>query len=502
MEKKFLSLKISQLALDPLNPRFEQELSGELAALAEFIRDERLSKKLLRLIKHIAEHGMDPLSRLMVHPVDGKKFQADEGNRRTSALKLLNDPSQAQAIDVAFYRKLKRIVDNAKHIPEKVDCVLIQDDVERGVWLKVRHLGENEGVGTSPWGATENTRYAKRNGGNNRMEFSLNVIETLLARGNLDNLEKEILRDVPLTTLERMLGDPQVREALGVGRDGNKILLLVKGEKEVLKALKHLVIDIYDGEITARKINDRKQRADILESWPKGRKPGLHLEPIEPREIRADILHAELEVPNSIDSGEGVPGGNSQPDAPHHRGTVPDTTEEPGTTSPNGVLPRTSPNSEENRDFTAPPARSAPSPDQRKKLIPINLRLHIPDKKVNRIYIELKKLDVENFENAISVLLRVFLELSVDAFLAGAGLTPHENTKLKIKMGLVADEWERTNMSTANALKPWRNAASSNVLFSLNTLHSYVHSPHGIPNRRELLQTWDKMEHYFKLLWP
>lgn len=454
MERAFLTLKVSQLALDRHNPRLKDEATGEMTALAAIIK--QFGSDILGLAKHVAEYGLSPLERMMVHPLEDGKYLADEGNRRTAVLKLLNDPSIAEAIDPSFHGKLKRIIANAKHIPDEIDCVTVQSDQERRVWLKLRHLGKSGGEGVSPWGTPEQTRFAARNpeDGTHRMEFGLRVTELVLARCKLTDGERDAIQKLPLTTLERMLGDPAVRKAIGIARSATDILLLTKEEDKVLAALKEVVLDVANGTVTSRNMHNVEARQKAVTQWPAKRKPGLHGEPIAPVPLRPD--------------GPAVP-------------------TQPATPAP--VIP-------------AKVGRKAASPDQRSKLVPVSVNLNISDRKIHRVFVELKKLDVEGFENAVSVLLRVFLELSVDAYLDREKIPGHEHRKLRLKMEDVANHWEKNGKATDNELKPWRGSASTHVLFSLNTLHSYVHNRHGIPSRRELLQTWDKMEPYFKLLWP
>src|SRR5690606_29740542 len=52
----------------------------------------------------------------------------------------------------------------------------------------------------------------------------------------------------------------------------------------------------------------------------------------------------------------------------------------------------------------------------RKALIPSRLKLTIGQHRINRIYFELRKLDVEEFVNSVAVMFRVFIELSVDQY--------------------------------------------------------------------------------------
>ena len=62
-------------------------------------------------------------------------------------------------------------------------------------------------------------------------------------------------------------------------------------------------------------------------------------------------------------------------------------------------------------------------PTQRKTLIPNNCIIRISNPKANKIYDELKKIDVRSFVNCAAVTLRVFLELSVDTFIEKKRIT-------------------------------------------------------------------------------
>ena len=282
------------------------------------------------------------------------------------------------------------------------------------------------------------------------MEFGLKVLELLQARGGLTSEETEALKKIPITTLERMLGDPEVRKALGIIRSADGVVTTIADEEAVISALKSLALEIAKKEVQVGQMMGKEDRATLVDSWTEERKPGITGEPTE--------SHVISLTPEVI------------PSAP----------------------------------TPAPTKRYRPtSPDDRKILIPqalvLNLNAH---PKIKRIFIELKKLHIETFENAVSVLLRVFLELSVDTFLTSRSVTFQEHEKLKLKMEKVATYWETTRTLTSTKLKPWRRAAGSNHLFSLNVLHSYVHSTIAIPKKRELIRTWDEMEIYFKTLWP
>ncbi|GAI24887.1 unnamed protein product, partial [marine sediment metagenome] len=71
---------------------------------------------------------------------------------------------------------------------------------------------------------------------------------------------------------------------------------------------------------------------------------------------------------------------------------------------------------------SAPPSKkTAPSPKERKRLIPKSCVLKINNPKVDSIYRELQRIDVK-FKNAVAVTFRVFIELSLDCYIEANGL--------------------------------------------------------------------------------
>ncbi len=88
MAQKTVEVDIENLLLDELNPRFGKPLSQD-DMLARFAADTKTQK----LATHIAAHGTNPLDipAVVAAPKRGR-YVMKEGNRRLSALKLLNNP--------------------------------------------------------------------------------------------------------------------------------------------------------------------------------------------------------------------------------------------------------------------------------------------------------------------------------------------------------------------------------------------------------------------------
>jgi len=159
--------------------------------------------------------------------------------------------------------------------------------------------------------------------------------------------------------------------------------------------------------------------------------------------------------------------------------------------------------------------KSTPPSIARSRLIPKECVLSIGDKRLNNIYHELKNISVDDFPNAVSVLFRVFLELSVDYLILKENLSVSiKGSKrtgddalwgsLAAKIGSVSDFFEKRKIFNKRELTPIRASIQSRkslVEASIHTLHEYVHNHHFNPVSTDLKRTWDNYEKFIKVIW-
>lgn len=92
------TINISNLLLDLDNPRFPRIVESQREALNLMI--EIQSDKIELLASDIAKFGLDPSERLIVYKnelsEDPKSYTVAEGNRRLTALKLLQEPDLSE----------------------------------------------------------------------------------------------------------------------------------------------------------------------------------------------------------------------------------------------------------------------------------------------------------------------------------------------------------------------------------------------------------------------
>ena len=142
---EYKQVKIADLLLNTSNPRFNP-VKHQTETIQAMVEDQQ--GKLSTLAEHIIENGLNPTDIILVRP-QGKQWLVLEGNRRVTALKLVNEPdlvpSQYAKLKRDF-QKLNAVLDNS--LLENIPCVIINDEALANEWIRLKHTGENDGAGT------------------------------------------------------------------------------------------------------------------------------------------------------------------------------------------------------------------------------------------------------------------------------------------------------------------------------------------------------------------
>ncbi len=162
---EYRTLSLSQLKVNPQNPRYRNPQTGEAEAILALFKEikskpEMALRHMLNLIDDIVKHGTNPadLPIVVPDPDESDKYQVMEGNRRIASLKLLYFPELAAEVFQAEPRVLKRLEEFRKDFLaqfqeqyKKVLCVVFSTPKDANHWIYLRHTGENEGRGITPW---------------------------------------------------------------------------------------------------------------------------------------------------------------------------------------------------------------------------------------------------------------------------------------------------------------------------------------------------------------
>ena len=144
--------------------------------------------------------------------------------------------------------------------------------------------------------------------------------------------------------------------------------------------------------------------------------------------------------------------------------------------------------------------KSNPRSTDRKHLVEARSPVRPPVGRANDILWELKKIDIDKFTNAVSILLRVFLEMSVDQYVSKYGITIPPEAKLGARAQAVVNDMRRKKLvSDFKAINVAIGTPDS--LISIGTLHSYVHHHSFHPSPKELKVAWNRLEPFIATLW-
>ncbi len=202
---------VSGLLLDEANPRFEEQVDSQEAAITAVLKDA--PAKLVNLSRDIVRlNSLNPTELpIVIEGEDEGDLIVIEGNRRIAALKLLRNPELARtASDDLGYDLVGQFQEIARtgKGPGEVEVVKVEDRETARHWIELRHTGENEGVGVLRWEAWQANNYKRRRGSqSDRATLFCEAIETEFSNNEELLSLVAALRRLRITTLGRLLAD-------------------------------------------------------------------------------------------------------------------------------------------------------------------------------------------------------------------------------------------------------------------------------------------------------
>jgi hypothetical protein len=430
----------ADLLIDEENPRISQPNSGQHKALRALA--EHLGSKLQALAVDIVENGLDPSSLPIVMRVVGTpvRYVVLEGNRRLAALRALENPeSLVDAIGTHPLKELRRLSRQYHHNPIETVDCVIVDSRE-----DARHWIELRHTGENAGAGIVrwgSDESARFRARTGPPELHSQALDLLQRRGDLS---PELRRKLPATSFKRLMETPAVRAKLGVELQRG-VLHLLADENRIAKALMYVVDDLASGKTKVGQIYTKTLRQRY-----------------------ANDLPADVVVTPNVKSGQGTPASGSTATA-----------------------------------TSSKPAKTGRKGKKRDRLITRDCILSIPEGRINEVEIELRKLSLEDHTNAISVLFRVFLELSVDNYIERYSLGIVEEAALQKKLAGVASDLVAKKKLTEKQRTPVSRACQRDSFLapSISLMHQYVHNPHVFPAPGDLRANWDSLQPFIAAMW-
>lgn len=367
---------------------------------------------------------------------DGDKFIVADGNRRTTCLKLLRNPKRAPTVELQQFFAEQKKVWRGK-FPDRIQCRVEADKDRVDDILFRRHTGSQNGIGQSNWDDRMKNNFVVRTGKGTGINVA-DEIEKRLVAANMQPKKK-----IPRSNMNRLLSAEAIRNRLGFSIRKGKFEY-IRNEDTVRRALHRVADDLASGKLTLNDIWDTDSKLTYI-----------------------DKLDHEGVLP-----------------------TVADLPKKPSI-SPPPASPSPQP-----APVNRPPAR-------------VNLIPHTEYgvawsgrlQRLHAIWDELQfKLELPEHPNAISVLMRVLLELAVDNYVTQTKLaTVYENDKLAKEILKVAEDLHSQGKITEKYRDVFKKAQNMDALISTDTLNRYVHSPQFAPSPEHLKALWDTLAEFIVL---
>ncbi|MDC9604018.1 hypothetical protein [Xenorhabdus griffiniae] len=452
------------------------------------LADPEDAKKILKLAEHITLYGLDPTELQLVTPDDEGNYIVLEGNRRLTALKLLQRPDLCT--QEKYYKDfLTAHNEIAGRFPNEIECSVVATREDGDVWIELKHTGQNGGAGRVPWDSDiRDERRARQTG----VESIGRQIREIV-RNNPQIFNEIVISDIdqiPVTTLTRLFASKRAQDAFAVFIKDRQIQFKYKlaisapSIEFAIRMFRHEGYNVND----VRSDGDRK----------------IFLNHIPP-ELSPDHLYQES-LKSTI-SPDGSSSGSESKEKQSTSGGNNSGPENNGTTGSGSRKQKTDGGNDHK-------TKAKGSSKSRKYLIP--WPLNISNSRINEIYRELRSLlEVERVPNATAITFRVFLEVSCDDYKKRMAHTDsrvyrHDNNKplteddkLAIKIVSVAKHLESAGLITKPESKAIsRRAAGTQTVGSVDHLNQFVHSTASSPLPSELKDVAEEYLPMLRAIWP
>jgi hypothetical protein len=454
------TIPVAQINLDLTNYRIGQ-VDGQQEAIAAIIDDQ--DDYLVHLAEDILAIGLSPAELLIVIKDQEAPgfFTVLEGNRRITALKLMDVPTLAHGTPV--YKDFSKLAPEFTKKPiRKVRCVVVDTREEALPWIERRHSNALDGRGQEQWKTRAKANFEADRG---KVRRSKAVLDLLKANGKLSAQTDRALEN-KTTTMDRVFNSPFMRSILGVNIDRTGKIAFDNGSKaKGIALLQRVVIDMARPEWKVDVVRFEPQREAYL------------------RQFEADaVLSKPAQQPATPPTAPGGTSGQPPKGAPGQ--------------PPKPAMPLSGGGKGVKKDTLSRRTLA----NTRKDLVFV-----VHNQRLNRMYIEARKLKVENFANSASFLLRCFIEMSAENYLI--------RNKVPLPSGVVASRWDDFGVKMGDKIKAvladfdpsgrakeWTNIRQAltdkTAYHSISSMHAFVHNLQTDPNPKDLKRIWEAWQHF------
>lgn len=449
------SVPLEQLFLDVSNARIRGG-ADQADCIARILRKP---KQLIALANDIAEHGLSTAP-ILVERTGRKKFVIWDGNRRITALKILNDPTTCKV--VSLRHQFEAIRQRAKvPIPASVDVLSSEDQSALLEEVLKRHAGAQDGAGQLNWNAFLRTVFLL---GHNRSAADKRAGQLFLWA---EEHGVEVDDEFPITSMTRFLNKSNLAK-LGFAIDDAGVSLSV--DRDIGIAVVQKIASDFSP-------NGSMQVGAVFTAGEQE----VYIDEVRLAVGLDKFNAAEADAADEKSGDDGLTGHStdSTPSPKNPRSQV-----ARSATKPRG--PRKQ--SWERRYLfsrTGAPGFSVPADET----------------KASNIVTELRLLNPHKTPLAVAALFRMLIEFSTKSYIRRHRTLTHKN-EMHRTIAAVADYMHQAGELDEGEHKAViRRTRENHGLLNYDTLNAYIHALKAHPTGEGLNTLWDEIDTYVKACW-
>lgn len=446
------NIPIKNLSLWDENARFPDKYFNKTEKeLVEYFLSKK-DFKLAELAEEVVnEFDLPQLEKLVIYELNGKNIVL-EGNRRLAVYKLLDNPELTD--NAKLKNKLNGLKSRIKINDNfKLECLITKDKDQGLRYIDRKHLRGNNEVS---WGDNERAHHNARRGNASQKELlKVAITKRIKDLDFPEELKEQVLGHGFVTTFWRLIEQNPAWSTFGFNLDDNGELQTK--DKEFDEKLKVIIFDVLQKGKFNNKLFSRLNTKEI-ESYLKQitKEDYKRVADEIKKQTKTDLFGKES---TSVQKNNGA-------------------------------------------------NRSIPKSSLRNYLIPKTCVLQIQETKINNIYCELKNdLLIDDSKNAVpnavGVLFRVFLEISLDYYakMNSHGFKKNDTINQKISWVVKSLESKKYDKNKFNNINKVGSSTGQKSYLSIENFHEYVHSTTTQPSSSELKSKWDNLQEFFEILW-
>lgn len=255
--KEYQMIDVDKIMVNPENPRHNPVLIlDETFIMQQLVTNAREANSMYKLISDIYKDGWYAQSIItVVYDENSDKYVAWDGNRRTTALKILKYPELLDAFNHFSYTQIRGIKNLSKNIKDKsffqIPCYVSPSFEECKGYIRNIHTND---TGALRWDAASIKRFEQKLGIKN--------IFTQL-QGYCPKAFANLRREFPVSKFEKIVSSKIGRQYLEIDFTNN-ILTCLSPIEDLERKVSKIINDINSDKITTETIKNIKNIKEYL----------------------------------------------------------------------------------------------------------------------------------------------------------------------------------------------------------------------------------------------